>query len=878
MGDKDQWSYDHISAYLITKEIILTYLRDKFGPFKFYVERHGEDFRMWIPRKLLESEKIDLLRLRRSHVLESPESRDSDEPASNVILLEVQRHAPDIPTIDSTVQGNFGLHAVGADPDSVLTYIVSGTDTSRPGMIGAFRSESNSSRQGVANSLYAINVSEGFTSKVFEVDARWSWVSKDTSETHQPRSVKIGVKRLSKHTKPGQFLQEYNALKAATQVHHRNIVELLNAFRYEIDDGTAFYNFSFPLALCNLKDLFYYRPKPWATPAIISQSSHAIYSIARSDLWTEYQGLASALVHLHLKCQIAHSDIKPSNVLVYGPYQSPPRFTLKLTDFGLAVDLKTRLTWQLGSKESRSAWHYDAPDIRAAFKESQTSSKMAESSKIPHEISPEQLMSNDIWKLGSLFTELLTFLVKGRGSVAMFHTFITTTVDEFTSDELSDSRFDDGEKVKTEVLHWLSRLTNTDPRARDIHGLLISMLDIRSRRPSASHVLDVLKNSCLGTYFDGARILNFTPSEYVRSPSLLDLCKAAVENVVGQPVDWWPLSFGARNCPPNHSRISWLWFDQRLYIDVPHASAQAYKSRCQALSDIEMPSFQPPQSSAPGTHTSISGNHRPDSSAVNTNSPTGDSSASASRLRSGRRRDNQLDNHSTHTVDQSRRLSYKEIYWCVDKAWTEPRSTILCSLPKHTEVHDDGVIRDDESLYRRLLKEYNRVRSWKGRIFSWKSCLGIEFISFARTSTSRDKIIRLQTGLPPPVPPSYEITRLLPEELHMKIAAEELIAGIHQPEGGRDRTETLIRIPQRLRATTAEGTDSEDWGMHALSRFSLRKFLAWVVFLTILGLAFVIFWLVFIDKKDLQNAFIPFTFLATMIMIGLGVPQYLEVD
>ena len=216
--------------------------------------------------------------------------------------------------------------------------------------------------------------------------------------------------------------------------------------------------------------------------------------------------------------------------------------------------------------------------------------------------------------------------------------------------------------------------------------------------------------------------------------------------------------------------------------------------------------------------------------------------------------------------------SYKEIYWCVDRAWTEPRSTKLCSLREHPEI------RDDKSLCEILIKEYNRVRAWKGRIFSWKSCLGIEFIKFARTSTGRDNIIRVQIGLPPSSSTSYEISRLTPEEVHMKIAASELIAGIHQPHGGRDRTTTLNMYPKRIRNEHANGTSSDDWGMHALPRFSLWKILAWIASLTILGLVFVMSWLVFINKTDLQNAFIPFTFLATMVMIGLGVPQLLEVD
>ena len=118
----------------------------------------------------------------------------------------------------------------------------------------------------------------------------------------------------------------------------------------------------------------------------------------------------------------------------------------------------------------------------------------------------------------------------------------------------------------------------------------------------------------------------------------------------------------------------------------------------------------------------------------------------------------------------------------------------------------------------------------------------------------------------------------------MKIAASELIAGIHQPRGGRGRTTTLNMVPRRIRNGCANGTSSDDWGssnewgMHALPRFSLWKILAWIASLTFLGLVFVILWLVFINRTDLQNAFIPFTFLATMVIIGLGVPQLLEVD
>ena len=128
------------------------------------------------------------------------------------------------------------------------------------------------------------------------------------------------------------------------------------------------------------------------------------------------------------------------------------------------------------------------------------------------------------------------------------------------------------------------------------------------------------------------------------------------------------------------------------------------------------------------------------------------------------------------------RSSFKGIFWWADRAWTEARRTKLSSLREHPEICDD------KSLCELLIKEYNRIRAWKGRILSWKSCLGIEFIKFARISTGRDNTIRIQIALPPFSSTSYEFSRLTPEEVHMNVAASELIAGNHQPHDGRGRS------------------------------------------------------------------------------------------
>jgi hypothetical protein len=40
----------------------------------------------------------------------------------------------------------------------------------------------------------------------------------------------------------------------------------------------------------------------------------------------------------------------------------------------------------------------------------------------------DQLQQNNIWKLGAVFTELLTYLIHGFNGVPSFRSFITTTL------------------------------------------------------------------------------------------------------------------------------------------------------------------------------------------------------------------------------------------------------------------------------------------------------------------------------------------------------------------------------------------------------------------------------------------------------------------
>ena len=75
-------------------------------------------------------------------------------------------------------------------------------------------------------------------------------------------------------------------------------------------------------------------------------------------------GYRCDVAYLHDSAQMAHRDIKPSNILIYEDLVAGGDLVLKLTDFGLSIDLTNALTWEHGSLALQSAWRYDSPESR----------------------------------------------------------------------------------------------------------------------------------------------------------------------------------------------------------------------------------------------------------------------------------------------------------------------------------------------------------------------------------------------------------------------------------------------------------------------------------------------------------------------------------
>lgn len=260
---------------------------------------------------------------------------------------------------------------------------------------------------------------------------------------------------------------------------HPNIVQTLAAFKSETDK-VYHLNFVFPRALGNLKQLF--RGDLDERLKLQGQAS--------SSLWQQFAGLTSAVVYLHETMHTAHRDLKPSNILIYpkGSSGNVKELVLKITDFGLAVDLtKAGLSSERSSHALQSARANDAPEMHRG------SRYLAEDdSQSIRVLSPTDLCSNDIWKLGTVFVELIAFLAAGGSKgVSAFREYITTTQGNFHTD-LIYSMFHDGEKVKPEVLVWLAQVSRDSYQVDQLWPILQNMLGDGAKRYTAREILSRL--------------------------------------------------------------------------------------------------------------------------------------------------------------------------------------------------------------------------------------------------------------------------------------------------------------------------------------------------------------------------------------------------
>lgn len=106
------------------------------------------------------------------------------------------------------------------------------------------------------------------------------------------------------------------------------------------------------------------------------------------------------------------------------------------------------------------------------------------------------------------------------------------------------------------------------------------------------------------------------------------------------------------------------------------------------------------------------------------------------------------------------------------------------------------------------------------------------------------------------------------------VVARNVLCGIHDTAAGAGETDLIDHILKKRNPPQLD-TSADAYGLRAMHGLSLKKICCWMAISYILGLAFVVFWLSFVDKLDLQNAFMPVTVLATMLVGALAMTQVL---
>jgi serine/threonine protein kinase len=189
------------------------------------------------------------------------------------------------------------------------------------------------------------------------------------------------------------------------------------------------------------------------------------------ELFEELRGLAAALADVHsYRCQEmqleligCHHDLKPSNILLFAG-------RLTLADFGLS-----RL---VPPKQGSGTYFKDC--LGDYFSPESLDEKLS-----------QQIIgrASDVWSLGCIIIEVITFNELGAEGVRQFRSTRKTE----GRPRYINSWFHSGGKMKTEVENWLSKLRANaqDDNAKKLVTLAQSMLEENPAHRPSSHTVQL---------------------------------------------------------------------------------------------------------------------------------------------------------------------------------------------------------------------------------------------------------------------------------------------------------------------------------------------------------------------------------------------------
>ncbi|EPE24891.1 Protein kinase-like (PK-like) [Glarea lozoyensis ATCC 20868] len=295
------------------------------------------------------------------------------------------------------------------------------------------------------------NVALGGLSSVWEVVIHPAHQKLYKTSHHGPS---FALKRLLATSKP-DFDREVKMLKAFTPRNHRNLVKLLCTFCYKRE-----YYLLFPFAESNLRQFWQQHPMPGLSAGMpqwvllqCKEISSALYLIHEYQTTSEQASLLNITDDDPIFGR--HGDIKPENILL--THQDPTetdkvkqqRICL-IADFGL-MELHRRPTRSLIAPDKiNGSPSYEPPELI-----------------LRKDIS----RACDIWSLGCVFLELLTWLVLGWSEVEAF----TQVRAQFGRNGTPDYKFytvvtDATAVVRKSVKAWIVKLQihpNSSPFVAD---------------------------------------------------------------------------------------------------------------------------------------------------------------------------------------------------------------------------------------------------------------------------------------------------------------------------------------------------------------------------------------------------------------------------
>ncbi|KAI5806410.1 kinase-like domain-containing protein [Peziza echinospora] len=176
------------------------------------------------------------------------------------------------------------------------------------------------------------------------------------------------------------------------------------------------------------------------------------YSMVRNGVYKGLLGVVGAVQYLVETIKMHRLDLKPANILVRRG-QDGEVITMVVTDFGRSKIVSSDMT------RTTQAIKFDG-NISANFAPPEAEAKQdSNGGLLVQQIAPELRAKYDVWPLGCVFTEVLTYLVMGPAGIARFKNHLTLESAKENTEDLPLRYWQLGQGgnpvVRQSVTNWL---------------------------------------------------------------------------------------------------------------------------------------------------------------------------------------------------------------------------------------------------------------------------------------------------------------------------------------------------------------------------------------------------------------------------------------